>query len=635
MAMGFATHLNPSLLLVPPPDPAKRQVFEAKVLADHPLINQQVIAMCGASAAFTAMRPLHQETATHNADIRHFSSHREPPSFLAQGSIATPGIVDVDHYDSDGNGSGGGSTVAAADLIEVALAKDKDIGIEVTILAKPTFTPSSCASEKLVRGFNGLPGLGPWAIAGYVRIRSLVGARRPLELSTVTVKLEMIMGGRRSVAKPNEKFAMYQRISLRLADPPPAVFGPKVAVPAGGEYYGSFRFRFTQVYPPALDLHTACLHDTGNVVLYRLRVKAPGPYGNISFFHDVPVQLFSADVIRGWLDSSVTDPISSLIPSPKPDTLPDMHIKIGPHSWCVPGETLTIDLTMQQGPPQYSPTGSPIPSTALSSLVSGITQVTVSLVEVVGFPEGSEKSGSLRARATAKTCVASVATRELKTGTSAAEQTLSWNPSWSPDGVEGITASLKLRVPLAPAARSHVRGPLKVGSTAIDWSKTYPDVPSGCVNTDGRWIQTIIVHEICVAVHCSPPSSSPPSPRLTSSSSSPPSSSPLSSASSPSPPSSLGSKAKQLLGKVAAVGRAPPPPLEYRVPIQVVGVSRAAAAAVAKKFPAVLGSPERVEEPPEVPRNAATDPPVSMVFAEEASPTDADIVSGFTMGMLM
>ncbi|KAI9343319.1 hypothetical protein DFJ73DRAFT_520827 [Zopfochytrium polystomum] len=446
-------------------DIVKRRAAEAGLLKERPLLEQQILAL--PSVAEGLVRPVHQETATLEAAIRLFGAHIEPPS--AGRHFAADGILDVD---ADGDHAGAAATVKPDDLIEVAKVKDRDVGVEVTLLAKPTITPSTCAGDKLVRGFNGLPGVGPWAIGGYIRVKSLKEAKKPLELSKISVKLDAVMAGRRMVAKSNEAFVLYPHFYARLVALPVVVLGQNTTIPVGGEYVGTFRFQFTQVYPPALDLITLCAHDTKNVVLYRLGATVPGPFGQLSLLYDVPVQLFSVNLIRGWLTDTVVNPLVSMFPSSKPEILPDVHIKVGPHGWCVPGETIAIEVTVIMRPPGYS-TNSASNSSAesASSIVGSISQVTVSLYEVVGFAEGSLKAGSLHPRVTVKTCVSSIAKRELNAAAEAGHQTLIWNPS-AVAGAAGMTATLRLRIPPPASTRSMV--PTKAGRGAQSRTLTRP-----------------------------------------------------------------------------------------------------------------------------------------------------------------
>ncbi|KAI9364499.1 hypothetical protein DFJ73DRAFT_772732 [Zopfochytrium polystomum] len=716
---------------VGPIDPFKARAFEDHLVATHPLLIDRVRSELS-DFAEAAVRPVHaapslptttstttspsssssSSSITAGTPLRVFGSNVEPPAAIR--AVAYNGIVDVDALgffgpgdknDNVGTGSSSSKTsptplptLSATDLIEVAKLRDSDAKIEITLLAKPTFTPSTCAGDKLVRGFNGLPGLGPWAIAGYIRVRSLVESARAVELPGVaSISLRGIMSGRRTIAKAGEAFVPINDFHANLCSPPSAVLvgggagGGGMTPGPGGECYRTFGFRFTQVYPPTLDLASHCSHETANTVAYRLSALAEARLGNVTFSHDVPVQLVTADAIRAWhLHPAVLAPAERLFATPSTPSppshpsaapIPPVRIRAGPHAWCVPNETLNVSITLLRPPPGYSPPlgdaaakndTAAAPAADLAALFARVAYVKLTLVELVGFPDGAARA-ALRRRLTAKTCAVAVATRENLPPSSSSSsssssqskqppaaavqrQTLVWAAAPASDGDGGgATATLTLKVPPPPPAPGGGVGGVVFGGSppahavrrgGNDWTRTYPDVPSGSVNTDGRWMHTIVAHEVCAEIgflrgggggfgdavgwlRAGPggvevPVVAAPSPapsaligvpglhggpggagkRPAALQLWPKTSGPTS------PSSSLASLFGGSGGSILAY--------EYRVPVTVVGVPRGAAVAIARRFPVVLEKPEAAERAPPVARRPGVDPPMVPAFEEHA-----------------
>ncbi|KAI9326270.1 hypothetical protein DFJ73DRAFT_965271 [Zopfochytrium polystomum] len=333
-------------------------------------------------------------------------------------------------------------------------------------------------TSPFVYGFNGLPGLGSWSIAGVLRITN----NKDTALERIKVSLDftvnmackhLVKALMENVADANSGMAAKHLVRWRLAEVKPHELliekllskphnrkqGPRES------FFASFQYQFTQVYPPSVDLIALNLNESATNTYYKLTVNVVVPKKGffkdntiVSLTKDIPVHLYSKPQIAAVVKAT----------HKRTETL---HAKTIEFPWklslvhrvLAPSETAFLDITVGA-----------LPGT---STLPEITAVTVEIVEVIGYLRGEpkfDKSKQVRTHATQKVCERykfAVASQESAN----APLPLSWTRDDAPqlpDTSTSQTATLRFATPpLAAARRDAVRA-----SPAAKQDPQYPRV---------------------------------------------------------------------------------------------------------------------------------------------------------------
>ncbi|KAI9348941.1 hypothetical protein DFJ73DRAFT_834337, partial [Zopfochytrium polystomum] len=154
----------------------------------------------------------------------------------------------------------------------VRVPGDLELALHRSVEAYHGLAPSQ--SSPFVHGFNGLPGLGPWSIAGVLRITN--NKDTVLQRLNVSLQFTANMASKQLVADTGTGFVTKPLKRWRLVEAKPhelqiEKLGPRES------FYASFRYQFSQVYPPAVDLIALNLNESATNTYYKLTVGAVVP----------------------------------------------------------------------------------------------------------------------------------------------------------------------------------------------------------------------------------------------------------------------------------------------------------------------------------------------------------------------
>ncbi|KAI9327144.1 hypothetical protein DFJ73DRAFT_142493 [Zopfochytrium polystomum] len=272
---------------------------------------------------------------------------------------------------------------------------DIEIALHRSVEAYHDLQPAP--SSPFVHGFNGLPGLGPWSIAGVIRITN--NKTTALEHVMVSLDLSANMASKNLVKAPFENISSRSvpkhLVTWRLIQPSLhrlqiQRLGPRES------FYASFRYAFTQVYPPPVDLIALNLNESATNTHYRLTVEVAVPRkgqfggdGIVSLTKDISVFMYSKTQIADVLQSALRKRLETM-----QARAPEFPWKLSlAHSRLAPSDTAFLDIT--------------VGALLGTSTLPEITAVTVEIVEVIGYLRGESKfakSKKVHTHATQKVC---------------------------------------------------------------------------------------------------------------------------------------------------------------------------------------------------------------------------------------
>ncbi|KAI9320313.1 hypothetical protein DFJ73DRAFT_803346 [Zopfochytrium polystomum] len=455
------------------------RVFDA-----HPILRRSLDALLAQGAPDYPVLPVFQQTRTGGF----VDDAKNPPLWFQRGDRMMannlepePVVPKVTVLPSKLSPNPSGFVVRVPGDLEVALHRP--------IEAHHDLAPSE--TSPFVYGFNGLPGLGSWSIAGVLRITN----NKDTALERIKVSLDftvnmackhLVKALMENVADANSGMAAKHLVRWRLAEVKPhelliEKLGPRES------FFASFQYQFTQVYPPSVDLIALNLNESATNTYYKLTVNVVVPKKGffkdnkiVSLTKDIPVHLYSKPQIASVVKAT----------HKRTETL---HAKTIEFPWklslvhrvLAPSETAFLDITVGA-----------LPGT---STLPEITAVTVEIVEVIGYLRGEpkfDKSKQVRTHATQKVCERykfAVASQESAN----APLPLSWTRDDAPqlpDTSTSQTATLRFATPpLAAARRDAVR--------ASPAAKQDPQYPASCMNPDGRWHDAVIAHDLRIVLH--------------------------------------------------------------------------------------------------------------------------------------
>ncbi|KAI9327142.1 hypothetical protein DFJ73DRAFT_766477 [Zopfochytrium polystomum] len=466
----------------------------SRVFAAHPILRRSLDTLLAQGAPDYPVLPIFQQTRTggfvddarhpplsfQRGDARMLSNNLEPGPVVPDFRVLPPKIA------------------PDPSSFVVRLPGDIEIALHRSVEAYHDLQPAP--SSPFVHGFNGLPGLGPWSIAGVIRITN----NKATALQHLSVSLDLSA----NMASKNLVKAAFENVSgvdfgtplaptvakhllrWRMVQPSLHRFQIQKLGPRES-FYASFRYVFTQVYPPSVDLIALNLNESATNTHYRLTVEVVVPRkglfgddGIVSLTKDISVFMYSKPQIADVLQSALRKRVETM-----QARAPEFPWKLSlAHSHLAPSDTAFLDIT--------------VGALLGTSTLPEITAVTVEIVEVIGYLRGEskfDKSKKVHTHATQKVCER-YKFAPPTSNPSASSNTLlplSWTRDDSPqlpDTTASQTALLRFATPpLVVDRRDAVPSPLS--------AKQDPQYPASCMNPDGRWHDAVIAHDLRVVLH--------------------------------------------------------------------------------------------------------------------------------------
>ncbi|KAI9326775.1 hypothetical protein DFJ73DRAFT_766648 [Zopfochytrium polystomum] len=469
----------------------------SRVFAAHPILRRSLDTLFTQGAPDYPVLPVFQHTRTggfvdgarnpllsfqRGGDARMLSNNLEPGPVVPEVVVLPPKLAP--DYSS----------------FVVRLSGDLEIALHRSLESYHDL--SSSRTSPFVHGFNGLPGLGPWSIAGVLRVTN--NKDTVLERIKVTLDFTANMACKHLVKAELENFTdvstglvtkRLQRWRLFEVKPHEIQIERLSATVEKGpreSFYASFRYQLTQVYPPSVDLIALNLNESATNTYYKMMVTVIVPKKGffkeskvLSLTKDIPVHLYSKQQISEVLQAATR----------RVETLHARKMEFPwklslVHSVLAPSETTFLDITVGA-----------LPGT---SAFPEIAVVTVEIVEVIGYLRGESKfdaSKQVRTHATQKVCERYKFAVSTSPASSAAPASAPLLLSWTrddtpqlPDTLASQSATLRFFTPpLATTLRDAVR--------ASPAAKQDPQYPASCMNPDGRWHDAVIAHDLRVVLH--------------------------------------------------------------------------------------------------------------------------------------
>ncbi|KAI9320315.1 hypothetical protein DFJ73DRAFT_786124 [Zopfochytrium polystomum] len=439
----------------------------SRVFAAHPILRRSLDTLFTQGAPDYPVLPVFQHTRTggfvDGARNPLLSNNLEPGPVVPEVVVLPPKLAP--DYSS----------------FVVRLSGDLEIALHRSLESYHDLSPAS--TSPFVHGFNGLPGLGPWSIAGVLRLTN--NKDTVLERIKVTLDFTANMACKHLVKAELENFTdvstglVTKRLQRwRLFEVKPHEI--------------QIERLLTQVYPPSVDLIALNLNESATNTYYKMMVTVIVPKKGffkeskvLSLTKDIPVHLYSKQQIAEVLQAATR----------RVETLHARKMEFPwklslVHSVLAPSETTFLDITVGA-----------LPGT---SAFPEIAVVTVEIVEVIGYLRGESKfdaSKQVRTHATQKVCERYKFAVSTSPASSAAPASAPLLLSWTrddtpqlPDTLASQSATLRFFTPpLATTLRDAVR--------ASPAAKQDPQYPASCMNPDGRWHDAVIAHDLRVVLH--------------------------------------------------------------------------------------------------------------------------------------